>query len=48
MSTQNEKSLMIDADDSDMYKENYLKHIELYKLMIRLPITIDDASHYMK
>ena len=30
------------------YKENYLKHIELYKLMICVPITIDDASHYMK
>ena len=47
MLTQNIKSMMI-LRQSDMYKENYLKHIELYKLMICVPITIDDASHYMK
>ena len=45
MLTQNTKSLTI----SDMNKENYLKYIELYKLMIHIvPIMIDDASHYMK
>ena len=46
MLTQNTKS---NRRQSDMNKENYLKYIELYKLMIHIvPIMIDDASHYMK